>query len=536
LRCTHCTVASVKSRYALSTQSPPTIRTPWKPLDVPKDHQEAPNLLRLGILYFCTRPDKQYCIYCEVGEHLKLMNLGSALGPDGVKVSRFREISPHCFSKVFKTFLLERNISQILKNCWTSLIPILDKPRPDAEGFRSMTVGSCVYIPAVQQDCNGRLNKERNTYVDGCVNVLTEFLRKPNDHQPHPPPEKRTKEEEQNIRSRNQPLCNLSCTVDVAESAPYQSKRFPPPQLRKYSVPHFGRRGYAALQIDVCKNVGRPRRSGLKIDGFDTDSRALIWEVVTGCTTVIKGDGGVFRNKIEINQGVRQGDPISHLPFNSVMDELIERLEQSGVGYKIGSTEVVTLAFADDVTLLSSSRRGMEKLLSITHDFVNERGLRVPDTGEKYTYIPMAGPGELIKVLGYSITPNGKPSFDVDTLEGTLERIRKAPLKPAQKLATVRDYLIPAIEFKLGVPGDGGLGLRPLRTQHIARVAVGTNSMMNSADPTSQAIASMPQHQKSLRSFQKKLVFSVANGCIRYVSQYIISNCDLYLRYLNTTV
>ncbi|XP_003367019.1 hypothetical protein Tsp_14249, partial [Trichinella spiralis] len=61
---------------------------------------------------------------------------------------------------------------------------------------------------------------------------------------------------------KNQPLSNVSCPIDVADSAPYQSKRFPPPpQLRKYSVPHFGRRGYAALQIYVCKNVGRPRRS-----------------------------------------------------------------------------------------------------------------------------------------------------------------------------------------------------------------------------------------------------------------------------------
>ncbi|KAL1241413.1 Retrovirus-related Pol polyprotein from type-2 retrotransposable element R2DM [Trichinella spiralis] len=221
------------------------------------------------------------------------------------------------------------------------------------------------------------------------------------------------------------------------------------------------------------------------------------------------------------------------------MDELIERLEQSGVGYKIGSTEVVMLAFADDVTLVSSSHRVMEKLLSITHDFVNERGLRVnikkckgmrfvrtpktksivqdtskafkvPDTGEKRIHIPLADPGELIKVLGVSIIPDGKPSFNLGTLEGTLERIRKAPLKPAQKLATVRDYLIPALEFQLGVPGvgkrvleevdasirqtvkrflhlpytgmnnmfltmpvkDGGLGLRLLRTQHTARVAV----------------------------------------------------------------
>ncbi|KRZ92303.1 Retrovirus-related Pol polyprotein from type-2 retrotransposable element R2DM [Trichinella sp. T8] len=268
--------------------------------------------------------------------------------------------------------------------------------------------------------------------------------------------------------------------------------------------------------------------------------------MVTGSTTVIKGDGGVLSNKIEINQGVRQGDPISPLLFNSVMDELIERLEQSGVGYKINNTEV---AFGDDVTLVSSSRRGMEKLLSITHDFINERGLKlnirkcksirfvrtpktksivqdtskafeVRVTGEESPYIPMAGPGEVIKVLGVPIAPNGKPSFDIDTLEGTLERIRKAPLKPAQKLATVRDYLIPSLEYKLqtvkrflhlphtGMNNmfltmpikDGGLCLRSLRTQYLARVAVGTNSMMSSADPTSQTIASMPQHQKPLHA------------------------------------
>ncbi|OUC46283.1 hypothetical protein D917_07840, partial [Trichinella nativa] len=121
----------------------------------------------------------------------------------------------------------------------------------------------------------------------------------------------------------------------------------------------------------------------------------------------------------------------------------------------------------------------------------------------------MAGPGEVIKILGVPIAPNGKPSFDIDTLEGTLERIRKAPLKPAQKLATVQDYLIPSLEYGLGVPGisrkllesvdgairqtvkrflhlpttgmnsmflsmpikEGGLGLRPLTTEHLARVA-----------------------------------------------------------------
>ncbi|KRX32931.1 Retrovirus-related Pol polyprotein from type-1 retrotransposable element [Trichinella murrelli] len=306
--------------------------------------------------------------------------------------------------------------------------------------------------------------------------------------------------------------------------------------------------------VDLAKAFDTVNHSSsdraLCMHGLDSDSRALIWEMATGSTTVIKVDGGVFINKIEINQGVRRGDPISSLLLKSVLDELIERLEQCVVGYKIGSTEVVTLAFAHDVTLVSSSRRGMQKLLSITHDFVNKRGLRVnikkckgirfvrtpknksliqdtsnafkvPHTGEKYTFIPMAAPGGLIKVLGVSITPNGKASFNLDTLEGTLERIRKAALKPAQKLAIVRDYLIPALEYKLGVPGvgrrvleevdasirqtvkrllhlphtgmnnmfltmpvkDGGLGLCPLRTQQIARVAVGTNSMMKQCRP-----------------------------------------------------
>ncbi|KRY07924.1 Retrovirus-related Pol polyprotein from type-2 retrotransposable element R2DM [Trichinella patagoniensis] len=66
--------------------------------------------------------------YDWVSEHLKLMNLGSASGPDGVK-----------------TFLLERHIPQILKDCRTTVIPKVDNPRSDAEDFRSITIGLCMY-------------------------------------------------------------------------------------------------------------------------------------------------------------------------------------------------------------------------------------------------------------------------------------------------------------------------------------------------------------------------------------------------------
>ncbi|KRZ48391.1 Retrovirus-related Pol polyprotein from type-1 retrotransposable element [Trichinella nativa] len=475
------------------------------------------------------RPPNSECILSpisadEVTLHLKLMSAETSAGLDGVQVSHLRQCDPMCLAKAFNCFLLARYIPPQLKDCRTTLIPKTDNPRPDADDYRPITIASCIY----------RLfSKIVTRRLENCISL-------------HP--------RQKAFRSGTDgAFDNITTLTTIVRDA------------------HKSGKELNIVCVDLAKAFDTVNHSSidraLRMHGLDANSRALIAQMVTGSTTVIKGDGGVLSHKIEINQGVRQGDPISPLLFNSVMDELIERLEQSGVGYKINNTEVVTLAFADDVTLVSSSHRGMEKLLSITHDFINERGLKlnirkckgirfvrtpktkslVQDTskafkvrgsGEESSCIPMAGPGEFIKILGVPIAPNGKPSFDIDTLEGTLERIRKAPLKPAQKLAIVRDYLIPSLEYKLGVPGvgrrvldevdasirqtvkrflhlphtgmnsmfltmpikDGGLGLRSLRTQHLARVAVGTNSMMSSADPTSHTIASMPQHQKPLHA------------------------------------
>ncbi|KRZ81727.1 hypothetical protein T08_5351, partial [Trichinella sp. T8] len=86
--------------------------------------------------------------------------------------------------------------------------------------------------------------EDRNKHVDAAISVIIEFLCEPKSHQPPPPPKKRTREEPKNrrqkIRSKyaqmqtlfkrdpkrvaahlikNQPLCNVSCPIDAAESA-----------------------------------------------------------------------------------------------------------------------------------------------------------------------------------------------------------------------------------------------------------------------------------------------------------------------------
>ncbi|KRX33447.1 Retrovirus-related Pol polyprotein from type-2 retrotransposable element R2DM, partial [Trichinella murrelli] len=439
----------------------------------------------------------------EVTLHLQKIKIHTLEGPDGIKVSHLRSCDP---------------------DCRTTLIPKTDDPHPDAEDYRPITVASCLYrlfskVVTRRLEDSLSLHPRQKAFRSGTDGAFD----------------------------------NTSTLMTVIREA------------------HNCGEELNIVSIDLAKAFDNVNHTSitraLRMHGLDDDSRTLITQMVTGSSTIIKGDGGALSNRIEINQGVRQGDPISPLLFNAVMDELVERLQLTGEGFKLKGVEVTTLAFADDVTLISRSHRGIEKLLSITLDFLNERGLKlninkckgirlvrtpktkslvedtskpftVPSYGEENQHIPMVPPGDLIKFLGVDITLNGKPHFDLAPLECTLERIRKAPLKPTQKLATVRDYLIPSLEYRLGVPGisrkilesvdgairsavkrflhlpttgmnsmflsmpikKGGLGLRPLTTQHMARVAVGANNMMTSIDCLSRVVADTTTLRKPLLS------------------------------------
>ncbi|NXS50874.1 PO21 protein, partial [Balaeniceps rex] len=58
---------------------------------------------------------------------------------------------------------------------------------------------------------------------------------------------------------------------------------------------------------------------------------------------------------IGIRIGVKQGDPMSPILFNLSVDPLLCKLEQEGSGYQHGLKTVTTMAFADDLVLLSGS-------------------------------------------------------------------------------------------------------------------------------------------------------------------------------------
>lgn len=53
--------------------------------------------------------------------------------------------------------------------------------------------------------------------------------------------------------------------------------------------------------------------------------------------------------------GIHQGDSLSPLSFNNVMDQLVRIAENTGLGYHIGINKINNLFYADDAVLISES-------------------------------------------------------------------------------------------------------------------------------------------------------------------------------------
>ncbi|KRZ81815.1 Retrovirus-related Pol polyprotein from type-1 retrotransposable element, partial [Trichinella sp. T8] len=187
------------------------------------------------------------------------------------EVSHLRSCDSVCLAKAFNLFLLARHIPQQLKDCRTTLIPKTDDPRPDAEDYRPITVASCLYrlfsiIETRRLEDSLSLHPRQKAFRSGTDGAFD----------------------------------NTSTLMTVIREAHNCGK-----ELNIVSID-------LVKAFDTVNHTSITR--ALRMHGLDDESRTLITEMVTGSSTIIKGDGGALSNRIEINQGVRQGDPISPLP------------------------------------------------------------------------------------------------------------------------------------------------------------------------------------------------------------------------------
>jgi hypothetical protein len=80
---------------------------------------------------------------------------------------------------------------------------------------------------------------------------------------------------------------------------------------------------------------------------------------------------------IVLKREVKQGDPMSPILFNLVIDELFEIIGDR-FGYELDGVGIANArAFTDDIALMSGSELGMQQLLCETERSLSARGLEL---------------------------------------------------------------------------------------------------------------------------------------------------------------
>lgn len=166
--------------------------------------------------------------------------------------------------------------------------------------------------------------------------------------------------------------------------------------------------------------------------------------------------------------GVRQGDPLSPLLFNIVIEFLIRRL-RSFIGISVDGALITTSAFADDLLFFSSTKAGLQIQLDKAVSFLEgcnlgvnaaksfsisllvdgrNKKLKIVDSAFKVRGVSLRAlrPGDPFKYLGVFFRADGLLFFSpVVQMSEWLCKLAKAPLKPQQRLYIIRQFLIPKL-------------------------------------------------------------------------------------------
>ena len=198
----------------------------------------------------------------------------------------------------------------------------------------------------------------------------------------------------------------------------------------------------------------------------------LMESLYSGATTQFRTQNGKT-TRITIRCGVKQGDPLSPLLFNVVLDELLDKIERAETGVIVNDARLGALAFADDLAILAPSCAEMAIALNLCKEYFEERSLKVnankcaslrfqrasrskavkvfEEGGSKWgnEIIPPVGFSSLPKYLGVRINPCGDVEIPTEDWENWFHRLKRAKLRVDQKVLAVKSILSAKIFFVL---------------------------------------------------------------------------------------
>ncbi len=102
--------------------------------------------------------------------------------------------------------------------------------------------------------------------------------------------------------------------------------------------------------------------------GFEGKCWTMIQNLYQGASRVVKWNG-LVSECFKIDQGVRQGGVLSSDLYKVYVNDLLNRICESGLGASIGSIHCAAPTCADDITLMSTDPDELQLLLDMSHDY-----------------------------------------------------------------------------------------------------------------------------------------------------------------------
>ena len=100
---------------------------------------------------------------------------------------------------------------------------------------------------------------------------------------------------------------------------------------------------------------------------------SCVWDLYSRSLTVLEYASS-RSDPLKVHQGVKQGDPLSPMIFNAVLDWALQNLDQE-LGFEFEGIRLNNLAYANDVVLLSETKAGLSSLFKSFEGHLAKCGL-----------------------------------------------------------------------------------------------------------------------------------------------------------------
>lgn len=141
----------------------------------------------------------------------------------------------------------------------------------------------------------------------------------------------------------------------------------------------------------------------------------LVKHLYVNCTTTYSINGASDNVRVPLRRGIKQGDPLSPFHFNCIIDHLIYKPNNLGVGVPLDGSSMAAMAFADDLMLMSDTLEGLQLLVDETVSFLDNVDLRINPSKSQYVGWRLHHQGGRfdynippLTVAGHLLSPKGR--------------------------------------------------------------------------------------------------------------------------------